>query len=1135
MSTSITARLGLRCRLLLWVLPLLWLAACGGSGGGSEAPATPPATSAEVDVRVSALDGSALANVRVTPSVGSATATTNAQGVARLTLANNQTLSLVFSHASYANQVKVLSLPAGAASALVTATLIERDAAQTVADMATGGTVNGRDGTRAVFPAGSLVDASGNTVTGPVQVQMTPVNVLSAPAAFPGTFLGMPEGSAAGAAPVGIVSFGTVEFHPTQNGQKLQVKAGSRVSIDIPIYSSRNQDGSAVVLGQVIKLWSLNETTGLWVQEGTGTVVASADSTTGLALRAEVSHFSWWNCDDIVGLQAIVNVQCMLLDAAGNPTVALAAGQSCSIRAEVPDARNRPVLRADAVAGPQGLQGLRIPADTPVVLYGEAVPGGQQGLVSVRLAPGATQSVVIPLVQPVAVSLLRPLANTALAASATAAASVAGAVDRVDLFLGGVLVDQSRNQPYTFSFSTAASPEGAVQIEARAVRGNVVVGSSGPRTVFVDNTAPVVNLLRLNATAGDGRVELQAQVSDLSPIREVAFFRNGVRIGQTSTFPYRFTYTLQPNETDPVSFNAQATDAAGNVGSSNVLSFGTAAPTITLVRTPSTASISSSQAVLFQATAASGNGIARVEFFKGSTLIDTVGSSPYQTSYTVTGADQPSFSITARVVDNAGIVGSATLVTPVAFVTADVTPPTVQLQTVTSPITQGGLTLNATATDNIGVAKVDFLVNGVFKASSSTPAGGLYTANVDVSLLNGSTTFTARAFDAAGNTADSSQTAVVSIPVVFLSGVAELVHRQDAFCAPQLAIAPDGTPHLAHMVKDASGVFDVQVSRRVGGAWQSLGFANDTSNTQVQRGDGNYCPNIVVRPDGTPMVAFAAYFNRTPGAITGSRGHVVRSFNGSGWSDSRVIQVALSGPRNLLALDAQGRPVLAWLRPDLATTSYRVALDRFEGGAWNTLAIDIGGSQNVSDLRMAARPDGSMVLALRRDAPLGSDVVAYQVSAAGTVDFLGTLAQTASTVQGLNVQAVAASAAEVVVSILQSDSSGQVPLKVLGFNATARTWALLGTASDQLLGVREGDLAFQGGSLVQVVGVPGTFSTGQARRWNGSAWSGFINLTPVQNGPTMLTVGQGSLYLAYQHFATCCGPDGATVVKLNLP
>jgi hypothetical protein len=60
----------------------------------------------------------------------------------------------------------------------------------------------------------------------------------------------------------------------------------------IPIYTS------GAMAGDKIPLWSINEDNGSWVEEGTGTVVVSEDSPTGLSMRAVIGHLSWWNCDE---------------------------------------------------------------------------------------------------------------------------------------------------------------------------------------------------------------------------------------------------------------------------------------------------------------------------------------------------------------------------------------------------------------------------------------------------------------------------------------------------------------------------------------------------------------------------------------------------------------------------------------------------------------------------------------------------------------------------------------------------------------------------------------------------------------------------------------------------------------------
>jgi len=83
-----------------------------------------------------------------------------------------------------------------------------------------------------------------------------------------------------------------VEYHFQQGGQPLQLATGKTAEVLIPIYTSGAQAGDE------IPLWSINEEDGTWVEEGTGTVVLCEDSPTGLAMKAQVGHVSWWNCDD---------------------------------------------------------------------------------------------------------------------------------------------------------------------------------------------------------------------------------------------------------------------------------------------------------------------------------------------------------------------------------------------------------------------------------------------------------------------------------------------------------------------------------------------------------------------------------------------------------------------------------------------------------------------------------------------------------------------------------------------------------------------------------------------------------------------------------------------------------------------
>lgn len=89
----------------------------------------------------------------------------------------------------------------------------------------------------------------------------------------------------------------------------------------------------------------------------------------------------------------------------------------------------------------------------------------------------------------------------------------------------------------------------------------------------------------------------------------------------------------------------------------------------------------------------------------------------------------------------------------------DTTPPTVSLSSSTTSVTSAGsISLNATAADNVGVVRVEFrdgtnLVNTVTAAPFSTSVS-LTSAN------NGTHTYTAKAFDAAGNATTSTPVTV---------------------------------------------------------------------------------------------------------------------------------------------------------------------------------------------------------------------------------------------------------------------------------------------------------------------------------------------------------------------------------------
>lgn len=152
-----------------------------------------------------------------------------------------------------------------------------------------------QDGARLTMIANSLIDQQGNAVTGAVNVYITPLDIKreNALSLFPGEFLGTKLGNE----PMPILTYGTTEFHFEQDGKELDLIDGMTAQIELPIYVANHPNGQAIVIGDSIDLWHLNENTGIWQNYQQGLVVHSKLSPSGLALQASVPHFSWWNTD----------------------------------------------------------------------------------------------------------------------------------------------------------------------------------------------------------------------------------------------------------------------------------------------------------------------------------------------------------------------------------------------------------------------------------------------------------------------------------------------------------------------------------------------------------------------------------------------------------------------------------------------------------------------------------------------------------------------------------------------------------------------------------------------------------------------------------------------------------------------
>ncbi len=265
----------------------------------------------------------------------------------------------------------------------------------------------------------------------------------------------------------------------------------------------------------------------------------------------------------------------------------------------------------------------------------------------------------------------------------------------------------------------------------------------GTAWVVPDTTAPTVSA---TATGTTGTVTFTANAADNKGVTKVDFFVDGTLKGTATAPPYTFAFNSRTVANGSHTLVAKASDAAGNVGTSATVPFTTSndltAPTVT-------AKIAGSGSLTFTATATDNKGVVKVEYYVDGALKGTATASPYTFAFNATTLTNGSHALIAKAYDAAGNVGTSAAVS-FTVVSTDTTAPTVSAK-VTG--TSGTLTFNATATDNKGVTRVDYYVDGMLKGSSTAAPYPLSFNSTP--LTNANHTLVAKAFDASGNVGTS--------------------------------------------------------------------------------------------------------------------------------------------------------------------------------------------------------------------------------------------------------------------------------------------------------------------------------------------------------------------------------------------
>jgi len=285
---------------------LITVMACRKDAGSSSGSKTPPDEQVEASLEGRVLDENGFPVKEAAVTSGSATTTTDIDGIFRFT---NIPLSTRFGFVKVTKQ----GYFTGSRSILTNAHsqnfveihLLPRELKGSFT-AASGGSITVEGGNTVSFGAGAVMNAgNGVAYSGNVHVYATYLDPTAAD--LPGKMPGDLRGIRGSGEETGLQSFGMMAVElEGDGGEKLQLAAGKTATVRIALPASLQSTAPAS-----IPLWHFDDSTGKWIEEGTA--VRQGNYYVG-----QVAHFTFWNCDQPL---ALVGFKARVMDQQGNPLI----------------------------------------------------------------------------------------------------------------------------------------------------------------------------------------------------------------------------------------------------------------------------------------------------------------------------------------------------------------------------------------------------------------------------------------------------------------------------------------------------------------------------------------------------------------------------------------------------------------------------------------------------------------------------------------------------------------------------------------------------------------------------------------------------------------------------------------------
>ena len=308
-------------------------------------------------------------------------------------------------------------------------------------------------------------------------------------------------------------------------------------------------------------------------------------------------------------------------------------------------------------------------------------------------------------------------------------------VSSVTIYIDGDTVTTLTAPPYTYTWNTINEVDDIIYTIHSHVQdnsGNQI--TLGPINVLIDNyeaddnIAPTGTITHPpSASTVSGTIDIQVNAYDNVQMGFVDFIIDGSAVAQDSIPPYIYTWnTLEEMEDTDHIINVNLTDSAGNETSlfpvtvyvNNIVEPDVTPPTIVIYDPAANQTVSGT--VPFLTIATDNVGINRVEFYHDYVLEHTATSYPYSYEWNSTAMEDDSEHIWYVKAFDTSENEAQTQPIAIYVDNEDNIPPTgFILYPYAGQTLSGVVQIQVSASDNTGVAQVEFFIDGLLAVSDS--------------------------------------------------------------------------------------------------------------------------------------------------------------------------------------------------------------------------------------------------------------------------------------------------------------------------------------------------------------------------------------------------------------------------------